>query len=209
MAHKNNDNTAAGGENAEAFEPDVGGEDLVAEEQVNPDEVAGAEGLIEAEGPDVETSLDDADLSFLEGNANDLAAERLADLQRLQAEYANYRKRVERDREANRLLAVGEIVTSLLPVLDDLDRAEKHGDLEEGPLVLIAQKLRATLDRTGLVRVGEKGEEFDHNVHEAIAQVPDPEVSVMTVLDVHKVGYKLGERLLRPAQVAVAVPQED
>jgi molecular chaperone GrpE len=124
---------------AETPEPDVGREDL--EEA--------ADGLLEAEGPDVETSLDDTDLSFLEESANDLAAERLADLQRLQAEYANYRKRVERDREANRLLAVQDIVTSLLPVLDDLDRAEKHGDLEEGPLVLIAQKLRATLDRTG------------------------------------------------------------
>jgi molecular chaperone GrpE len=183
---------------AETPEPDVGREDL--EEA--------ADGLLAAEGPDVETSLDDTDLSFLEESANDLAAERLADLQRLQAEYANYRKRVERDREANRLLAVQDIVTSLLPVLDDLDRAEKHGDLEEGPLVLIAQKLRATLDRTGLERVGAKDDEFDPNTHEAIAQVPTPDVDVMTVLDVHKVGYRLGQRLLRAAQVAVAVPQD-
>ncbi|MCW4385609.1 nucleotide exchange factor GrpE [Salinibacterium sp. SYSU T00001] len=194
MADKEHDKE----QGAEAPEPDVTSEDI--EEA--------ADGLLEAEGPDVETSVDEADLSFLEQSAGDLAAERLADLQRLQAEYANYRKRVERDREANRLLAVQEIIVSLLPVLDDLDRAEAHGDLEDGPLVLIAQKLRATLDKTGLQRLGEKGDEFDPNLHEAIAQIPNPEVDTMTVLDVHKVGYRLGERLLRAAQVAVAVPQE-
>ncbi|AWB90286.1 nucleotide exchange factor GrpE [Salinibacterium hongtaonis] len=182
----------------EVPEPDVG----------NTENAAEAEGLIEAEGPDVETSLEDADLSFLEKNASDLATERLADLQRLQAEYANYRKRVERDREANRVLAVADVVSSLLPVLDDLDRAEAHGDLEDGPFVIIAQKLRSTLERTGLERVGEKGAEFDPSVYEAIAQVPSPDVTVMTVLDVHKVGYRLGDRLLRAAQVAVAVPQD-
>lgn len=191
MSDKKNDKGRGGAEDAQPSEPDLG-----------------AEELIEAEGPDVETSLDDTDLSFLTESANDLAAERLVDLQRVTAEYANYRKRVERDREANRVLAVSDIVTSLLPVLDDLDRAEAHGDLVEGPLVMIAQKLRSTLDRTGLVRVGEKGEEFDHNQHEAIAQVPSADVTVMTVLDVHQVGYKLGDRLLLPAQVAVAVPQD-
>lgn len=184
------------GEGASAPEPEFTPEDV-------------AEGLASAEGPDVETSIDDADLSFLTENANDLAAERLADLQRLQAEYANYRKRVERDREANRVLAVAEVVTALLPVLDDIDRAEAHGDLVEGPFQLIAQKLRTILDRTGMVRVGEKGDEFDHNVHEAIAQLPSADAKVMTVLDVHQVGYQLGDRLLRPAQVAVAVPLED
>src|SRR5690554_5808552 len=177
MADKNHDKD----QGADVPEPDVGTEDL---EQA-------ADGLLEAEGPDVETSLEDADLSFLEQNASDLAAERLADLQRLQAEYANYRKRVERERETSRDLAVQDIVVSLLPVLDDLDRAEAHGDLEDGPLVLIAQKLRATLDKTGLERVGVKDEGFDPNLHEAIAQVPSPDVTVMTVLDVHKVGYRL------------------
>ncbi|QEE60282.1 nucleotide exchange factor GrpE [Salinibacterium sp. dk2585] len=184
---------------ADVPEPDVGREDL--EEA--------ADGLLEAEGPDVETSLDDADLSFLEQNANDLAAERLADLQRLQAEYANYRKRVDRDREVNRLQAAQDLVASLLPVLDDLDLAESHGDLQEGgPFALIAQKLRTTLEKTGLERLGAKDDEFDPNLHEAIAQIPNPDVTVMTVLDVHKVGYRMGDRLLRAAQVAVAVPQE-
>lgn len=194
MTDKNHDKD----QGADVPEPDVGRDDL--EEA--------ADGLLEAEGPDVETSLDDADLSFLDQSANELAAERLADLQRLQAEYANYRKRVERDREANRIMAVQDVVASLLPVMDDLDRAEAHGDLAEGPFTLIAQKLRATLEKTGLERVGAKDDEFDPNFHEAIAQIPTPEVTVMTVLDVHKVGYRIGERLLRAAQVAVAVPQD-
>ncbi|TQL46730.1 molecular chaperone GrpE [Homoserinimonas aerilata] len=193
MGDKKNEKKGKGEQHENAPAPDVGTD----------------EELIEAEGPDVETSLDDTDLSFLEETAGDLAAERLADLQRLQAEYANYRKRVDRDRETNRVLAVADVVGSLLPVLDDLDRAEAHGDLSDGAFALIAQKFRATLERTGLTRVGEKGDEFDHNLHEAIAQVPSADVTVMTVLDVHQVGYQLGERLLRPAQVAVAVPQED
>lgn len=167
-----------------------------------------ADEMIEVQGPDVETSIDDADRELLDQSADDLAAERLADLQRLQAEYVNYRKRVERDREANRIQTVADVVASLLPVLDDLDRAEAHGDLEEGsPFALIAQKLRATLERTGLERVGAKDDEFDPNLHEAIAQMPS-DVEVMTVLDVHLVGYRIGEKLVRAAQVAVAVPNE-
>src|SRR5690606_20963054 len=167
------------------------------------------DGLIEAEGPDVETSLSDADLAFLEQSADDLAAERLADLQRLQAEYVNYRARVERDREASKQLAVAETAKALLPILDDLDRAEAHGDLEDGgAMALIAQKFRSTVEKLGITKVGVKDEPFDHNVHDAIAQVPTPGVEEMMVLDVIEVGYQLGSRLLRPAKVAVAVPQE-
>jgi molecular chaperone GrpE len=167
------------------------------------------DGLIEAEGPDVETSLSDADLAFLEQSADDLAAERLADLQRLQAEYVNYRNRVERDRETSKQTVIADIAKSLLPILDDLDRAEAHGDLEGGPMALIAQKFRTTVEKLGVTRVGVKDEPFDHNLHEAIVQIPTPGVESMTVADVVEVGYQLGSRLLRPAKVAVAVPQED
>jgi molecular chaperone GrpE len=167
------------------------------------------DGLIEAEGPDVETSLSDADLAFLEQSSDDLAAERLADLQRLQAEYVNYRNRVERDRETNKQTVIADVAKSLLPILDDLDRAEAHGDLEEGPMVLIAQKFRTTVEKLGVTRVGVKDEPFDHNLHEAIVQIPTPGVEAMTVADVVEVGYQLGSRLLRPAKVAVAVPQDD
>lgn len=167
------------------------------------------DGLIEAEGPDVETSLSDADLAFLGQSADELAAERLADLQRLQAEYVNYRNRVERDRETSKQTVIADVAKSLLPILDDLDRAEAHGDLEEGPMVLIAQKFRTTVEKLGVTRVGEKEEPFDHNLHEAIVQIPTPGVESMTVADVVEVGYQLGSRLLRPAKVAVAVPEED
>ena len=178
-------------------EPDVGATDPV-------------DGLIEAEGPDVETSLSDTDLAFLEQSADDLAAERLADLQRLQAEYVNYRNRVERDRETSKQIVIADVAKSLLPILDDLDRAEAHGDLEEGgAMALIAQKFRSTVEKLGVTPVGVKDEPFDHNLHEAIVQVPTPGVDAMTVADVIEQGYQLGSRLLRPAKVAVAVPQDE
>jgi molecular chaperone GrpE len=177
------------------------------------------DGLVEAEGPDVETSFTDDDLAFLAGEQSpstgsgtdfevDPAVEILGDLKRVQAEFANYRKRVERDREANRELNIAEVVKSLLPVLDDLALAEAHGDLADGPMAVIAQKLRAGLDRFGLTVVGEKGDVFDPHLHEALVQLPNPEVTVNTVADVIAPGYKLGERLLRPAKVAVSVPAE-
>ena len=167
------------------------------------------DGLIEAEGPDVETSLSEADLAFLGQSAEDLAAERLADLQRLQAEYVNYRNRVERDRETSKQVIVADVAKGFLPILDDLDRAEAHGDLEEGPMVLIAQKFRTAVEKLGVTRVGVKDEPFDHNVHEAVVQVPTPGIESMTVADVIEPGYQLGSRLLRPAKVVVAVPEED
>ena len=177
--------------------------------------VASSEGAAPAAAD--EDSFTEEDLAFLTDLAaeadltvavpeSDLAAERLADLQRLQAEYVNYRKRVERDRETARDNAIAEVVKSLLPILDDLDRAHAHGDLEGTPLELVAQKLRASFERYGLTAVGAKGDVFDHNLHEAIYQQPSAEVTVNTVADVIESGYLLGEKLLRPAQLAVDVP---
>lgn len=197
-----------------------------AEHPDNSDATAAAENLVDAEGPDAErpaepveeTSFTDDDLAFLAGGKApggkvkrekpDPAAEHLADLKRVQAEFANYRKRVERDREANREANIAEVVKGLLPVLDDLSLAEAHGDLAEGPMVVIVQKLRASLEKFGLMAVGEKGDVFDPHLHEALVQVPMPGVTVNTLADVIAPGYKLGERLLRPAKVAVAVPAE-
>ena len=179
-----------------------------------PNNGASSEGF---QGPDVETSFSDDDLAFLAGNpdaavdgqpAVDPVAEILNDLKRVQAEFANYRKRVERDREANREANIAEVVKSLLPVFDDLSLAEAHGDLAEGPMVVIVAKLRASLEKFGLTVVGEKGDVFDPHQHEALVQLPTPGVTVNTVADVIAPGYKLGERLLRPAKVAVAVPAE-
>ncbi|TAM70416.1 MAG: nucleotide exchange factor GrpE [Microbacteriaceae bacterium] len=162
------------------------------------------------EGPDVETSLSDADLDFLSGQATaeELAAERLADLQRVTAEYANYRKRTEAGREVERERSVAETAKALLPVLDDLDRAEKHGDLEgESAFATIAAKLRGVAEKLGLAPFGAAGEPFDHNVHEAIFQQPTPGVEVDTIADVVETGYTLGSTLVRAAKVVVAVPQ--
>ncbi|HEY5319598.1 MAG TPA: nucleotide exchange factor GrpE [Galbitalea sp.] len=164
-----------------------------------------AEGLVEAEGPDVET-LSDEDISFLEEGERDLLADMRNDLARAQAELVNFRKRVERDRAANRESVIAEVIRTLLPAIDDLSRAETHGDLAGSPLELVAQKLRAGFARYGLRTVGEKGEAFDPHLHEALVQLPSPGVTVNTVADVIEPGYALGDRLLRAAKVAVSVP---
>lgn len=154
--------------------------------------------LLDGEGPEAAT----------EAQASATDSEHLADLKRIQAEYANYRKRVERDRSLARELALAEMALSLLPVLDDLDLAESHGDLPEGSAVaLVAEKFRGTMERHGLERVFPAGEKFDPAEHEAIAHVPS-DVEADTVIDVAVVGYRLGERLLRPAKVVVSAAKE-
>jgi len=140
----------------------------------------------------------------------DLAAERLADLQRLQAEYVNYRRRVERDRDVARDAAVAGVLDSLLPVLDDVHLARLHGDLEGGPFAAIADKLEAALGRHGLTKFGEVGESFDPSVHEALMHTAAElaqGTTVTTVVQVLQPGYRSGERVLRAARVAVADPQ--
>jgi molecular chaperone GrpE len=179
-------------------------------------DVNDAEDLVEAEGPDTELSaedqalLDDAARGLQEDKLSaadrDLVAEARTDMLRAQAELVNFRKRVERDREANREVVVAEVIRALLPALDDLSRAEAHGDLAEGPMLVIAQKLRGGFDRFGLVQIGEKGETFDPHIHEALVQLPTPDATGQTVADVIEPGYKLGDRVLRAAKVAVAVP---
>lgn len=140
-----------------------------------------------------------------------LAAERLADLQRLQAEYVNYKRRVDRDREMAHSATLAGFVESLLPVLDEIHYARQHGDLEEGsPFAKIATKLDAILGRYGLASFGEVGDAFDPMHHEALmhieAEVPEGSEGT-TVVQVMQPGYKVGERVVRPARVAVADPQ--
>lgn len=128
------------------------------------------------------------------------------DLRRLQAEYVNYRKRVERDRAVAGEMAVIGVLNSLLPVLDDVDAARQHGDLADGPFAAIAAKLEAALKTYGLVRIDETGVEFDPTIHEALIQQPGQDVEIDTVSQVLRSGYRAGERVLRAAQVIVAVP---
>ena len=178
--------------------------------------VDGADDLIDAEGPDVEVGADDLpgadlsdeDLALLADAERDLVAEYRDRAARAEAELKNFRTRVERDRAANRELVIADVLRTLLPAIDDLDRADAHGDLVEGsPLLLVAQKLRAGFDRYGVVKVGELGEPFDPKLHEAIVQVHSADVTSPTIADVIEPGYALGERLLRPAKVAVSVPE--
>jgi molecular chaperone GrpE len=152
--------------------------------------------------------LSEADQALLDQAATDLVAEMRSDMLRAQAELVNFRQRVERDRQLNRDAVIAEVIRALLPALDDLSRAEAHGDLEGSPLELVAQKLRGGFERFGLKQVGEKGEPFDPNLHEAVVQLPSPDVTVNTIADVLEPGYTLGDRLVRAAKVAVSVPAE-
>ena len=133
-------------------------------------------------------------------------AERTADLQRLQADYANYRRRVERDRDAVRELALVNILTNLLPVLDDIGRAREHGELEGG-FKSVADALEAAVGKLGLERFGEPGEPFDPSVHEALTHAHSADVTEPTAVQVFQPGYRIGARVVRPARVGVAEPE--
>ncbi len=134
-------------------------------------------------------------------------AELLADLQRLQAEFVNYKARVERDRDQARNLAIAEAFRAILPALDDLSRAEAHGDLEGTPFAAIVTKLRNAGEKFGLKAVGAKGDKFDPELHNALVQTPSAEVTETIIADVIEQGYMIGDRLLRPAMVAVNIPE--
>ncbi|MEI2776186.1 MAG: nucleotide exchange factor GrpE [Tetrasphaera sp.] len=143
-----------------------------------------------------------------------LAAERLNDLQRLNAEYVNYKRRVDRDRPLIQERAIQDVIEALLPVLDDIQGARDHGELTDGPFAAIADKFEATLAKFGAERYGAVGEVFDPEIHEALMHVdqsafpgamPDG-ATTTTVVKVLQGGYRVGSRVLRPARVAVADP---
>jgi molecular chaperone GrpE len=141
--------------------------------------------------------------------ATDLAAqvaERTADLQRLQAEYANYRRRVERDRQAVGEAALASVFANLLPVLDDIDRARSHDEVTGG-FARVADGLEATLAKLGLERFGDAGEPFNPTLHEALTHGFSAEVAEPVCAEVFQTGYRVGERVLRPARVAVLEPE--
>lgn len=164
--------------------------------------------------PEAEVSADsgelsEEDLALLQDAERDLVAEYRDRAARAEAELQNFRTRVERDRQANREMVIAEVIRSLLPVMDDLDRAETHGDLAGTPLELVAQKLRSSVERYGITAVGEVGEVFDPARHEAVVRLPEAGAVGETVAEVIEGGYMLGERLIRPAKVAVKVPADE
>ncbi|MFC7490921.1 MULTISPECIES: nucleotide exchange factor GrpE [unclassified Knoellia] len=162
-------------------------------------------------------AIDTGDAGHVGGGHPDtaLAAQRLDDLQRLNAEYVNYKRRVDRDRAAVQERAVRDVLETVLPVLDDIQLARDHGDLTEGPFAAIADKLEASLGKFGLTRFGSVGEAFDPTRHEALMHAAwdstNPELpsdaTSTTVVQVLQPGYRTGDQVLRPARVAVADPE--
>ena len=181
-----------------------------------PDDISGIENLMEEGGPlEPDDLLDDA---VAEGGSAETAdplaaalasvAERTADLQRVQAEFLNYKRRVERDRDLVRENATFAVLAPMLDVLDNIDRAREAGELEGG-FKGVAEQLTRIVEGLGLARFGEPGDAFDPTLHEALSHVgTDPEVSVVTCKHIAKAGYRIGDRVVRAAQVLVVDPEE-
>ncbi|MEV6777704.1 nucleotide exchange factor GrpE [Streptomyces syringium] len=159
------------------------------------------------EGPDAQAKEGaDAALTAQLDQARSALAERTADLQRLQAEYQNYRRRVERDRVTVKEIAVANLLSELLPTLDDIGRARDHGELVGG-FKSVAESLETVVAKMGLQQFGKEGEPFDPLVHEALMHSYAPDVTETTCVQILQPGYRIGERTIRPARVAVAEPQ--
>ena len=174
-----------------------------------PTDAAATDANTPADGIDEDELTVQDILDAAEREAVDPSSEHLADLKRVTAEYANYRKRTEANRIVEKERVTGDVVKLLIPVLDDIYRAEKHGDLvPDSAFAAIAAKLRASVERLGLSSFGEVGEVFDPTMHEAIFQQPSSAVDVDTVGDVAETGYRLGSVLLRAAKVVVQVPSD-
>ncbi|WP_159798509.1 nucleotide exchange factor GrpE [Puerhibacterium puerhi] len=154
------------------------------------------------EALDFEPSAETAELEKAKADA----AEHLDALQRERAAFTNYRNRALRDQEAARTQGTQDVLTALLPVLDDIERAKQHAELS-GPMAAIAEKIDATLARFGIERFGAVGEEFDPTVHEALMHRADAEATATTVELVVEPGYRIGEKIVRAARVGVVGPE--
>ncbi|MGX4760810.1 nucleotide exchange factor GrpE [Corynebacterium minutissimum] len=190
---------------AEAAAAD-GAVDEAAEAQANAATAgtAEAEAAVDDAASDIAEEAAAGDDAAVEDSLEAQLAERTEDLQRLNAEYTNYRRRTERDRQAVIETSKAKVLADFLPILDDLELARQHGDLDEGPLKAIADKLNGVLTNNQLVPFGEEGDVFDPEVHEAVQDLSTgDEQAVGTVL---RRGYKVGERVVRTAMVIIADP---
>ena len=166
-------------------------------EQPAPDPATDDTGTAESADAEVERDIADAERQV---------AALTDDLQRLHAEYVNYKKRVDRDRELVLQNAKFTVLSSLLPVLDDVDRARAHGELEGG-FKAVAEALEGVVASQGLVKFGNPGDEFDPRLHEALMHGHSPDVKTTTCQDIVSAGYMIGERVVRPARVTVVDPE--
>ena len=187
--------------------PTAGDEEKV---PVDSDGTDGLHEIFEAQGQEavpeeIPQDPQDSQVDALEA-AHAQAAEHLSDLQRVQAEYVNYRKRVDRDREQVAAIAQASVIESLLGVLDDIHAAREHGDLD-GPFGSIAEKLETSLAAFGWESFGAVDEAFDPEIHEALATTASQDVTEATVTQVAQPGHRLGARIIRPARVIVAQPE--
>ncbi|MET8504212.1 nucleotide exchange factor GrpE [Streptomyces sp. NPDC004787] len=171
-----------------------------------PEETEAADSAAQAEGAAPAGDATDVALLAQLDQARTALSERTGDLQRLQAEYQNYRRRVERDRVTVKEIAVANLVTELLPVLDDIGRARDHGELVGG-FKSVAESLETVVAKMGLQQFGKEGEPFDPTIHEALMHSYAPDVTETTCVAILQPGYRIGERTIRPARVAVAEPQ--
>jgi molecular chaperone GrpE len=194
---------------AEQVEQPVGETGAASEETGGPQETAapGAPGpdSVSPEGMAADSPNDlIADLA----DAQTKVAGLTNDLQRLQAEYVNYKRRVDRDRELVKQNATFSVLSAMLPVLDDLDRAREHGELEGG-FKAVADSLERIVAAQGLVKFGKPGDEFDPRFHEALMHAHSKDVTTTTCQDIVSAGYMIGERVVRPAQVTVVDPEPE
>jgi molecular chaperone GrpE len=179
-----------------------------------PDDISGIDNMLEEGAPLEPFDLEPSDprletppeAAQAPPDAERALAERTADLQRLQAEYLNYKRRVDRDRELVRENATYTALAPIVEVLDTIDRAREHGELDEG-FQTVADQLERVVNRAGRVKYGEAGDAFDPRIHEALSHIgEDPEVEVTTCKVVAKAGYRIGDRVVRAAQVLVVDP---
>ncbi len=196
------------GASASAGQPDAASD--VTTDPGATDEISGVDNWLEEGGPlepedviEVETGE-----TAVPASSDVQLAERTADLQRLQAEYANYRKRVDRDRQLIAENATYKVLAPIIEVLDTIDRAREHEEIEGG-FKAVADQLQGVVANLGLTRFGEPGDAFDPNLHEALSHLgTDPEVDVVTCKLIAKTGYKIGDRVVRAAQVLVVDPAD-
>ena len=176
------------------------------------DDISGVDNMLEEGAPlepqDLADDLVDPVVDPVVAQIQHALAERTADLQRLQAEYLNYKRRVDRDRELVRENATYAALAPIVDVLDTIDRAREHGELDPG-FQAVADQLERVVAHAGLVKFGQPGDAFDPQIHEALSHIgEDPEVEVTTAKVVAKAGYRFGDRVVRAAQVLVVDPAD-
>ncbi|MEU0316077.1 nucleotide exchange factor GrpE [Nocardioides sp. NPDC006273] len=200
-------------ESAEDLEVDAPEGDASDSDDAAEEEASAEEAEDEADEADVEEDVvieDDSEVDFMGDAADEIdkrVAELTTDLQRLQAEYVNYKRRVDRDRELVSQNATYKVLTPIVEVLDTIDRAREHGEVEGG-FKAVADQLEKIVTNLGLKKFAEPGDVFDPNLHEALSHMgTDPEVEVTSIKLVAKAGYMIGDRVVRAAQVLVVDPE--